>query len=244
MSTRTARYLGLFRSPIHMDEVLSRPILVVGCGSTGRRLLLLLAEAGFNNLTFCDPDTVGPENYGPQGYRPETINQPKVEVMVKELAWIAGGTCPGKGTVGPFEPKMILEGNSDLVVINCSDSMDVRKQLSELCAQCSLPLFDPRMACLDFQICWQIPGHPSVDEFQRSLFPQSEASETPCTLRSSPWGAAACSAVLAAIVSRFLIDGHIPDLFITCSLGHYPSMAEAVLFPPSVPQAAVESAAT
>lgn len=227
MATRTDRYFGLFKTPAHMTEVLSRPIIVVGCGSIGRRLLLLLAQTGFTNLTFFDDDKVSEENMGPQGYNPDDVGATKVECMAADLDEIFG--FPDDDSYVYAHRKVLdddISGASvDAVVFNCTDSMECRKQLSDLCAKYKLPLFDGRMSISTFQVLWKVPGL-DASEFDRSLFPSSEAEPTPCTLKASSWCASTCASIMLGVLMNYLIMDTLPSSFVQGSLMPFPSIAE------------------
>lgn len=227
MSSRTTRYFGLFQTPQHMNAVLSRPIMVVGCGSIGRRLLLLLAQTGFTNLTFMDPDTVSEENYGPQGYNPGSLGQSKAEVMAEDLHDIYEDTdYTGDYQVRKVTKDDLLDAPGDTIFVNCTDSMECRAELAALCETHGLPLFDARMSITSFQILWLLKNSSKLAEFKRSLFLASEAEPTPCTLKASSWCASTCASVLLAVLFNYMTSETIPDDFIQGTLMPFPHIVE------------------
>lgn len=232
MSSRTSRYFGLFKSPSHMAESLATPIVVVGCGAIGRRLLLLLAQTGFTNLTFFDDDKVSEENMGPQGYVPGQLGLAKVEAMAEDLVEILGIEDPnGEDQPFDYEDRKLEDADiqalsTNTIVFNCTDSMECRAQLSRLCQDAEVLLIDGRMAISTFQVLWQVPLAHNP-EFERSLFPSSEAEQTPCTLKASSWCASTCASLMLGLLMNYIVnDGVLPAHFIKGDLMPFPSVAE------------------
>lgn len=178
---------------------------VIGAGGIGSFLVLSLAKMGIADLIVCDPDEVEPHNVPNQLYGEADVGLAKVQA----LAGIVGrqtGTFiePIEGEV--TEPSTQLPGHD--LLIAAVDSMEARKKLFE--GRNSEGWYmDGRMGA---QMAWvlTVPPGDKGEYYQSKLYSDKEASEEPCTARSTVYGGYAISCVLANIARRVAMDDSPP----------------------------------
>lgn len=196
MTDRILRFSDL----VAPDRWALEHVAVIGCGAIGRQLALLLSRLPLGSLTLVDPDTVSEVNLGPQGYNPPDIGLPKTQALARD--------CAAHNPSLPLHTHNLrLSSLSDLGVIAppptfvflCVDSMTARSTLS---ASCTCPLIDTRMAAQTAHVIHRDPASPAP--YTSTLFPDSEALQEPCTLRSTPWCASACAALALCHYSHLL----------------------------------------
>ncbi len=174
-------------------------LTIVGLGAIGRQLALLLSQLPFASLTLVDFDSVSEVNLGPQGYYPSHINQLKVEATASDCLLrnpsLPIHTLPSRLT--SFDDLGLIPYPTFAFL--CVDSMAARTSLS---ASASCPLIDTRMGAQTAHIIYRDPASPS--HHASTLFPDNEALQEPCTLRSTPWCASACASLAFSLMAHHL----------------------------------------
>ena len=97
----------------------SRPVTLIGAGSVGSNIALLLAKQGIEDLTVFDADDVASHNVPMSAYRPSDVGRPKVEAL-HDLVFETTGLKIG--AVGSMYVDQPLRGS----VIASVDTMDAR----------------------------------------------------------------------------------------------------------------------
>lgn len=112
-------------------------IAVIGCGGLGGRTSELLTRAGVGTLSLTDPDTFCESNLNRQTFcTAETLGLHKAEVVARELQKI-NPTLATHVNITPFDADIIRGWD---VIVDCLDSVEARRDLSQLCHQKKLPL--------------------------------------------------------------------------------------------------------
>ncbi len=70
---------------VHMHDLRSRHVALLGCGSLGGGLAELLAHSGVGALTVVDPDIVTYDNIGRLNLGAESVGQPKAEALKAKI---------------------------------------------------------------------------------------------------------------------------------------------------------------
>mgnify|MGYP001568996548 CR=1 FL=1 len=166
----TDRFRGIFNPD---DNPFS--IALIGAGSIGSNLALLLARLGITDLTVYDYDLVEDHNLGHQAYRVSDIGKPKVEAL-KELIALATGT-----EIKIVNSKLDKTNpiKADILIIGV-DTMEARKEIYGA-AEFSF-LLDGRMGGETFNV--YAISSLSKERYEKTLYSDEEASELPCGGRS------------------------------------------------------------
>jgi len=211
---RHTRYAELF-SPSLLTEY---SVLLVGVGSVGRRLAILLAELGFTKVIFIDPDKVSPENYGPQGYSPTELNSFKVDALFQHISSYVAPDSTFVGIRGSFDKDTlqyltrfdtIIGDYSKTIFINCSDSMDVRSLLYAQWKDSPSPLFLDSRQSIETSMAFAAQKG-CFDPYSSTLFPAHEAEQLPCSLKSSPHCSSTSATLLLTLITHFFRNLPLP----------------------------------
>lgn len=160
-----------------------RRVDVVGCGATGSRIAMLLADLGVQNLHLWDFDTVAPENIGNQRYGLSHVGESKADVLarlIKEKTDIDAVIHTERA--GPSS----VFGS---VVFVLTDTMASRSELWHNALKFKMPvewLIETRMG-VDSGMIYAVhpsrPGH--IKAYEETLYPDEESSESACGTKTS-----------------------------------------------------------
>ncbi len=148
-------------------------VLVVGAGGLGAPVCLYLAAAGVGRITLADDDTVGLSNLQRQViFRSDQQGQPKAQA-----AAVAMRALNPLVQVTPLL-RRITEADADLIaqhdlVLDGTDSFDVRDAVNRACVAASVPLIAGSIAQWEGQVTLYDParGGPCLS----CLFPTAPA---------------------------------------------------------------------
>jgi len=184
--------------------------MVVGCGSIGAWVTRFLAGSGAENFLLIDPQKVDIENVAPQGFTPIQIGMAKTWALREEIQEISTLITDEKVTCQSClfkDAHKESNGKAD-VIFQCTDSMDARKEIFEYAKQIGALYLDGRMAAEAMTLyCWW-PGRKF--EYEKTLFPQSEASPEPCTARATNYCASNAASNLVALYMAWLRNRPVP----------------------------------
>lgn len=168
--------------------------VVVGIGSVGRPLTLMLASMGVGNLSVYDPDSVSRTNLGSQGY-PEnqavvhagrtsmipTLDELKTDVLGEEVACL-NPTLFEYGFVGLAEKfptdldtirsdRSLLMGEDPTVLFLCVDTMKDRLAIVEAALRAfpSITIIDTRADAETGRVVVVPNPVPGIDPFDQSI---------------------------------------------------------------------------
>lgn len=196
--------MGLIRQEISRqldlvpESILTKPVTVVGAGAIGSWTMLALAKMGFDYLTVWDFDEVDIVNMSSQFYAVGDVEDSKVWALLDHLTIFTGKRFQG---ANDKYTNQALNG----VVVMAVDSMRCRREIYE--AQkgnlgCSW-IIDARMGAETALIFTINPNDPADQEFyEKSLYTDEEATQAPCTAKSTTY----CSLVLSGLVAKTVRD--------------------------------------
>lgn len=186
-----------FREIIDTDKV-SMKIDIVGAGTTGSNLVLLLARLGLQDITVYDFDDVEDHNLGHQMYRVKDIGKPKLEALkdlVKEATdvdiKIVHGETDGKNI------------DTDILVL-ALDTMSGRKEIVE-------------NARHSFVVDSRIGGevlmvYATMDKARHkaTLYSDEEAAPETCGSRSIGYTAFMVAALMEIVIKKIMLGEEFP----------------------------------
>lgn len=136
---RFRRNRGVFTAR-QMARLLSRRVLIAGCGGLGGHMVSLLARMGIGGFRLCDPDVFEESNLNRQYFCTEkTLGKPKAQVCRDGLLEIASYLDIDARVlaVAPDNLPELLQGMD--AVIDCLDSVPRKKMLEEAAHAAALP---------------------------------------------------------------------------------------------------------
>lgn len=204
-----ARYNGI----VDTKKLAACKIAVVGAGTIGRPLTLMLAEMGADNLTVFDADTVSPQNMGNQGWPKwsasdfddghpteftDNMGKRKTEVLYNECM-AAGCEIDGK----PQRVTSDTDFSGYDVVFYGVDSVLSRKNIAEAAERAGVKLHvDGRIAG---QKCQIVCGIGTAKPIVESL-PETD-SEAPCGQKATRYIGNMCASLMVSQFVQWLKGG-------------------------------------
>lgn len=172
------------------DEILSQPLLLVGCGGIGCEVIKNLLLIGFNNIQMIDLDTIDVSNLNRQFLFNKThINQSKALVSAKVASNLFANGRENLN-IKPIHGS-ILNSDYDVeyfksfsLVINALDNRQARSHVNRMCLAADVPLIESGtegylgqtfVIKKNITACYECSG-PTVDQ-------KTFAS---CTIRNTP----------------------------------------------------------
>lgn len=187
------------------DEVLVRPIYIIGAGAIGSWVTLSLAKMGFTDLTVFDADEVTIENMNCQFYPYKAIGQNKVSYLQRLVVGFANVEITAR-------PVMFTPGHhlpSDGIVISAVDSMSARKMIWQSAKEFETEYFiDPRMGAESSLLYTMSPRNlKDVASYEKTLYSDESAVQERCTAKATIYTAnllagQVCKAVKDIVVGK------------------------------------------
>ncbi len=193
------RQLDLFNP---QDNYAKTPITLVGCGSVGSMVALLLSKVGFHEVEVFDDDTVEEHNIPNQFFRVDDMHKPKVEA-IREVCYEMGFSIPN-GRKERYQDQVLKP-----IVISAVDSMATRKIIFEEFKKQSgvaRVLIDPRMGGLNFRI---VTVRQDNTKFY-SWYPDDESVQEPCTARTIVYNVGVLAGLVVAQVCKVVRGEEFP----------------------------------
>ena len=172
--------------PSAIDE-----ITIVGAGGVGSTTALLLSKMGFTKIRVYDFDTVEQYNIGSQIYRIRDIGKPKVEAL-KEIIEDASGL------VIDARNEKVAEVKTQVLIL-AVDNIEARRELAEkseyeIC-------IDGRMGAETFNAYYFLSEERDI--YAKTIFPQGDAEELPCTGKAIAYNTFGLGSIIAALVKKY-----------------------------------------
>jgi hypothetical protein len=188
------------------QELIDQHVVIIGVGAIGSQLAEQLAKMGVRQFTLIDPDCVSVENLPVQGFYENELYAAKVyavEDRIRRINSAAGVMSWAQPWTPEDSSKLIQEG---AVIFSCVDSMTVRRKLfdTEFGRRHQPVFFDGRMAAENLEVyavSREVPE--SVQEYRKSLFPQSEMFQESCTAKATIYCAAIAAGCLCAMYKQW-----------------------------------------
>lgn len=195
------RYSGL----INADSILGTHAYIIGVGAIGYQIARSLATMGVPKIHLADFDKVEEANLGTQGWSHADLKKYKVAAAKDALEQI-NPEIEVTTQSRKWERDDAPASYKDIVFL-CVDTMAARKEISQSLPN---PMIDSRMSALTIQTLYLDPmSIESCEEYEKTLFEDSDAFQAPCTSRST-YFTAAMAAALAINTWRQHLDGFIP----------------------------------
>jgi len=167
---------------------------VIGVGSGGRQVSLLLAAIGLPKITLIDHDTVEPENLAAQGYHEADLGRLKVDAM-KDICTAINSSIE-VNTIGRKFRSTDFSGG---VLFCCVDKIETRSSIFNSVKGRVDLWIDARMSA-EYMRIFTVYDDASRKHYLTTLFPASEAYRGSCTAKTTIY----CANVSAGIrVSQF-----------------------------------------
>ncbi|MBE1277075.1 HesA/MoeB/ThiF family protein [Enterovibrio baiacu] len=116
-------------------------VLIVGCGGLGTAAGLYLAGAGVGNLVLADDDEVESSNLPRQvAYRETDVGNPKAKALSNQLCALNHHIHCRPVERRLFGKSLSLEVSLADLVLDCSDNMETRQAINEVCFTSKTPL--------------------------------------------------------------------------------------------------------
>lgn len=183
-------------------------ILLLGAGGIGSWVGLALTRAGVNFTVF-DMDTVEAHNLGGQLFTNSGIGKPKTQAL-KEVCELLSG----KENVIRTEGKYTEDSYTNSIVIAAFDNMAGRKLafnkwkqfvLDSTLEEAAKCLFiDGRLLAEDYQV--YAVTKDTIEEYESTLFADSEVEEVMCTLKSTTHCSMAITSEIMFVLSNFMTN--------------------------------------
>ena len=188
------------RELIDKDALDRLNVEVIGCGSIGRNVAMMLASIGTNNIRLVDYDIVELLNVPTQGFFEDEVGRLKVDAVM-ELCSRINPEADVKIWMSEFEG--FAEDKPADVVFCCVDTMSSRDEIFKACCDSGhVKLFiDGRMASEAIRMFTvDTTKDDAVTYYTGEMFSDDEASRERCTRKSTIY----CSNVAAGfMVSNF-----------------------------------------
>lgn len=184
---------------IPRDRVDGLLVTVVGIGSVGRPLALMLAACGVRHLQLIDPDVVELHNVTSQGFSVQDVGRSKVDVLTNQIQNY-DSSVRVTGIKGIFRKHEATGG----VIFCCVDSISSRSVIWKAVAARTCFWADARMLGENLRIL-AAADDTSRKHYPTTLFEQSEAHVGRCTgAKSTLYAASLAAALLMHQFSRYL----------------------------------------
>lgn len=138
-------------------------VAVIGCGGLGGYIIEELTRLGIGRITAVDPDVFEEHNLNRQLYAtPAMLGQPKVDAARKRVLEInpAVTLMPLKCAFGMINGSDILQSVD--IAVDALDSIPVRLELADTCADMNIPLVHGAIAGWYGQVSTQFPGEQTL----------------------------------------------------------------------------------
>ena len=174
-------------------------ILVIGVGGIGSNAMLALTKTIPANYAIIDPDVVEEMNIGTQMFTIGQVGKYKVEAIKELILWLVD------------KPKILVFNytyNKEFypITITCLDNMRTRKEVFEKWKKYeNRELFiDGRLRANLYEVYTVTKG--KEEEYEKTLFDDSEASDGPCTFKQTAYFAMLIGARITHILVNYLTN--------------------------------------
>lgn len=181
-------------------------VTIVGAGSIGSNLALLLARLGVGDITIYDDDVVEDHNLGHQAFRVKDIGSTKVSALqeiIREATGVEIDVVEGK-----TDGKVI---NTDILVL-AVDSMQARKEIATNSS--FMYIVDGRMGGETLNVYATF----RKDKYLETLYSDEEASEAPCGGKSIGYISYLIAALMEIVIKKMINEEEFPSEQNFCAL--------------------------
>ncbi len=189
------------------EQVQKASVAIIGAGAIGSHTAEALCKMGIRKIRIYDFDDVEAHNVANQGYFVTEIGYKKCEALQSRLS-------EGTGAEIISETRRFEAGEKfkEDYVISAVDNMSSRSDIwsSFLMSTGSKYFLDGRMGAREGSVFFVDKAKAeTVARYDRSLFPDEEAVQLPCTEKSTIFCAYGISSIIGALVAKSLIGDEI-----------------------------------
>lgn len=185
------------------NKVQEISVAIVGAGSIGSHTAEVLCKMGIRKLRIFDFDDVEGHNVANQGYYVPEIGYKKCEALRLRL-----GAGTGVEIIAENRKYEAGEKFQENYVISAVDNMSSRADIwSGFLASVDCRYFlDARMGARNGSVFYvDKTSAESISRYDRSLFPDEEAVQLPCTEKSTIFCAYGLSGLIGALIAESII---------------------------------------
>lgn len=194
---------------IPQEKLIESKVAIIGCGAIGRQVAIMLATMGVGEIHLIDHDNVSTENLGAQGHYEGYVGKPKVNATEDAMRLANSGPL-----IETHYKKIEDFGDFDwdkapTAIFCCVDSMKSRIAISQYWAGGKGQMFiDGRMSVMTCRAVSALRSQEGdIQYYEKTLFPDGEATPSPCTAKSTFFTANIVSGIMVAMfVNRLLRD--------------------------------------
>tara|TARA_B000000460_G_scaffold249512_1_gene231035 strand:- start:953 stop:1612 length:660 start_codon:yes stop_codon:yes gene_type:complete len=175
-------------------------IAIVGAGAIGSHTAEILCKMGIQKLRIYDFDTVEEHNLANQGYYLHEIGYKKCEALRERLSLGTGAEIIAE--CRKFEKDEEIKED---YVISAVDNMSSRSDIWKSFFRSDNPRYflDGRMGAREGSAYFVDKTQPStIGRYNKSLFPDNEAVQLPCTEKSTIFCAYGISSIIGALIAK------------------------------------------
>ena len=157
------------------EELNDTGILIVGMGGLGCPVAQYLISSGIGYLTIMDPDKVELSNISRQPiYAEKDIGKYKVNVAKEYLSKINPNAVINEISEKLTKENALTVASSNDFVIDCTDDIDSRYVLSDICQSIEKPLIHGGVRAFEGHVGVFLPD----SEYYRAMYPKPPAPES------------------------------------------------------------------
>lgn len=196
------------QSGIIPDELVRKvSVAIIGAGAIGSHAAEALCKMGIQKIRIFDFDDVESHNVANQGYFVTEIGYKKSEALQTRLSEGTGAEIISE--TRRFEAGELFQED---YVISAVDNMASRSDIwsSFLVSSNSKYFLDGRMGAREGSVFYVDKANAeTVARYDRSLFPDDEAVQLPCTEKSTIFCAYGISSIIGALIAKSIIGDEI-----------------------------------
>jgi molybdopterin/thiamine biosynthesis adenylyltransferase len=169
---------------IKPDRLAAKEIVIIGCGSTGSSVALLLLKTGFTTFSLCDFDEVSIHNLSNQLHSRDFVGKSKTDSLEALLKF----QSPTKELiVHKYDNIEKIDYRNDQIVMVCVDSMEARRAIwkwGRKLIENSIGIFfvDIRVGGFKYNIYAIDNNRPHWGEYEATL--KGDPTPLPCHAKS------------------------------------------------------------
>mgnify|MGYP001292625153 CR=1 FL=1 len=157
------------------EELNDTGILIVGMGGLGCPVAQYLISSGIGYLTIMDPDKVELSNLSRQNlYTEKDVGKYKVEVAKARLSSMNPNAVINELPEELTRENALTVASSNDFVIDCTDDVDSRYVLSDICQSINKPLIHGGVRAFEGHVGVFLPG----SGYYRAMYPKPPAPES------------------------------------------------------------------
>ena len=194
---------------IDNEKISKTRFVVIGAGAIGSFFISTIAKMGARDITVYDNDTIEDHNIANQLYPIYLKGKPKVDAI--ETVAFDYGEARIKKVNALWNLDNCVDGD---IIVAAVDDMDIRKAIWNHYKTRPHSLYlEGRMGAQVFFVYGVDPTNSSAKEYyEKSLYPQSEATEDLCGEKSIIYTVLQIAAQMNSQVKRFIMGQHRPTM--------------------------------